>query len=388
MENLKIRNQKIINAIIEKANKICPESLALIGIYGSFATEDFHEKSDLDLLILINDDKGWQLSSTFIQDDLEVGHDIYCTTWENLQEASLYNDPNIAKLMDSEIVYCSDEKYMKKLETLREKAADILAMPIQKLFSVSETKFADIAIDGGKPKGSAFLQKPFSNEDYTKAENTLKEAEHFYVSAMTAEKIKDIRAQAGYVLYYIENAVAMLNKKYFRYGTKRIYEELEAMEHKPAGLCEMIESVLSANSAEQIKNALTVLMRETVRVFQSVKAAIPNQKKPTADVIGGTYEEMFSNWRNKMYCASQSRNRHLAFMSITSLNAMLSEISAETEIGDYNVFDGYDPNDLQKTAQAFDDFLKEYLNEYKKAGLEPNRFKDIDLFVKNYLEKI
>lgn len=222
MENLKIRNQKIINAIIEKANKICPESLALIGIYGSFATGDFNEKSDLDLLILINDDKGWQLSSTFIQDDLEVGHDIYCTTWENLQKAALYNNPNIAKLMDSEIVYCSDEKYMKELETLRKKASDI-------------------------------LQKPFSNEDYTKAENTLKEAEHFYVSAMTAEKITDIRAQAGYVLYYIENAVAMLNKKYFRYGTKRIYEELEAMEHKPAGLCEMIESIVSADSAEQIK---------------------------------------------------------------------------------------------------------------------------------------
>ncbi|MCX4255425.1 MAG: hypothetical protein OSJ54_00670 [Oscillospiraceae bacterium] len=40
MENLKIRNQKIINAIVEKSNKICPESLALIGITGSFATGD------------------------------------------------------------------------------------------------------------------------------------------------------------------------------------------------------------------------------------------------------------------------------------------------------------------------------------------------------------
>lgn len=357
MENLKIRNQKIINAIIEKANKICPESLAMIGICGSFATGDFYEKSDLDLLILINDDNGWQLGSTFIQNDLEVGHDIYCTTWADLREASLYNDPNIAKLMDSEIVYCSDEKYMKELETLRKKAADI-------------------------------LQKPFSNEDYAKAENILKEAEHFYMSAIMSEKITDIRTQTGYALYCIENAVAMLNKNYFRYGTKRIYEELEKMEYKPAGLCEMIESVLSADSAEQIKNALTVLISETVRIFQSVKASIPTQKKPTADVIGGTYEEMFSNWRNKMYDASKRQDRHLAFMSITNLNAMLSEISAEAEIGAYNVFDFYDPNNLQKTAQAFDDFLKEYLKEYRKAGLEANRFRDIDLFVKNYLEKI
>lgn len=286
MEDLKIRNQKIINAVIEKAKKVCPDSLALIGIYGSFATGDFYEKSDLDLLILINDDKGWQLGCTFIQDDLELGHDIYCTTWESLQKAALYNDPNIVKLMDSEIVYCSDEKYIKELETLRKKAADI-------------------------------MQKPFSQEDHAKAKKVLKEAEHFYVSAMTAEEITDIRVQAGYMLYFIENAVAMLNKKYFRYGTKRAYEELEAMERKPEGLCGMIERVLSADSAEQIKNSLTVLFRETPRVFNSAKTEFPVQKKPTADVIGGTYEEMFSNWRNKMYNASQMQDRHLAFMSIT-----------------------------------------------------------------------
>lgn len=55
------------------------------------------------MLILINDDNGWQFGSTFIQDDLEVGHDIYCTTWADLRKASNCNDPNIAKLMDSEI---------------------------------------------------------------------------------------------------------------------------------------------------------------------------------------------------------------------------------------------------------------------------------------------
>ena len=88
-----------------------------------------------------------------------------------------------------------------------------------------------------------------------------------------------------------------------------------------------------------------------------------------------------------MYDASERQDRHLAFMSMANLSAMLSEIIAEAEIGDYSVFDGYDPNDLQKTARAFDNFLKEYLNEYRKAGLEPNRFKDIDLVVKNYLRK-
>lgn len=40
MNSLEERNQKIIDAIIEKANIVCPGSLALIGIYGSFMTGD------------------------------------------------------------------------------------------------------------------------------------------------------------------------------------------------------------------------------------------------------------------------------------------------------------------------------------------------------------
>ena len=101
MQHLIERNQKIIDAIIEKANRVCPGSLALIGINGSFMTGDFYEKSDLDLLILINDDRGYQLAITFIQDDLQVGHDLYCTSWESLQRDARYEHPNISKLMDA-----------------------------------------------------------------------------------------------------------------------------------------------------------------------------------------------------------------------------------------------------------------------------------------------
>ena len=97
MTDLKERNQKIIDAVIRKANRVCPGSLSLIGINGSFMTGDYCEKSDLDLLIVIRDDRGWQLGCAFIQDDLQVGHDIYCTTWERLQCDAGYEHPNISK---------------------------------------------------------------------------------------------------------------------------------------------------------------------------------------------------------------------------------------------------------------------------------------------------
>lgn len=358
MKNLEKRNQKIIDAIIEKANKVCPGSLALIGIYGSFLTGDIYEKSDLDLLVLINDDGGWQLSCCFIQDDLQVGHDIYCTTWESLKNDALYNDPNISKLMDSKIVYCADKKYMEKLEALRKKVNDILLLPL-------------------------------SGEDYIKAEKLFKEAEHYYIKAMIAEEMSDIWIQAGCAVYYLENAIAMLNKKYFRYGSKRVYEELETMENKPQKLCMMIEEVLSANSAEAVKNRLTTLIQETARSFKKAENNIPVQKEPvTADKLKDTYEEMYSNWYNKMFAAAESSNRHLAFMSMLSMNVMISEIGSEVEINDYDVLGGYEPQNLQAAAMAYDDVINSYLAEYKNANIQVCHYPDIDEFVRDYLDKI
>lgn len=356
MKDLKIRNQKIIHAVIEKANRVCPGSLAMIGVYGSFATGDFHDKSDLDLLVLINDDRGWQLGCTFIEDDLGVGHDIYCTTWEDLQKDSLYQDPNISKLMDAQIVYCGDEKYIEKLEELRLRVKNNLL-------------------------------EPLSKEDYIKAENMMKEAEHCYLSAMVSENMADIWAQAGDAIYYIENAIVMLNKKYFHFGTKRIYEELELMKNRPCQFCELIENVLSSNSSEQIKESFTILMQETVRTFKETKAAIQVEKKPvTAESVQGTYEEMYSNWRNKMHLSFNENNRHLAFMSMISLHAMISDVGMEVGIARYPVLEGYHPQDLKKTAMAFDNWINEYLQEYHKAGLQVTRYQNIDEFVRNYLE--
>lgn len=358
MTNLEERNKKIIDAVIKKADTVCPGALALIGIYGSFMTGDFHEKSDLDLLIVINDDRGWQLGCSFIQDDLQVGHDIYCTTWEQLQNDAGYEHPNISKLMDATIVYCADEKYMERLEALRQMAKDILAAP-------------------------------FSEKDYTKAEKLLKEAQHHYTMAMISGRMPDILDGAGSVIYYIENAIAMLNKQYFRRGVKRTYEELRAMPHRPEKLCEIIDTVISATSIEAVKECLTALMKETIAVFHQVKEVIkttaPQRKPVSADTLTGTYEEMYSNWRNKMYSAAGTGDRHLALMSLASAGAMFSEIGNEVNIGRYDVLEGYDSQDLHKTAQAYDTILSAYLKEYEKAKIPVRQYSDIDAFVSDYL---
>ena len=44
------------------------------------------------------------------------------------------------------------------------------------------------------------------------------------------------------------------------------------------------------------------------------------------------------------------------------------------------------PQDLQKTAMAYDNFLREYRKEYDKAGIPEKHYSDIDEFVGDALQ--
>lgn len=355
MNSLEQRNRKIIDAIIEKASDICPGSLALIAVGGSFATGDIHEKSDLDLLILINDERGWQLSHTFIQDDLGVGHDLYCTTWDSLRADAQFNHPHIAKLMDSRIIWHAEEKYVSELEAIRAQAR-------------------------------AILDTPLTEADFSKAEAQLRQAETCCMDALTADNRTDILNAAGGAVYYIENAIALLNKRYFRRSVRRIYDELNRMKLRPVSLCERIETIVSSATAEAVRENTLHLIRETRACFREARSFLPAKEKnaPSADALRGTYEEMFSNWRNKLHLAALEDNRHLAFMSMLSMNAMLTDISENTETGSFDIMGAYDPQDLYKTARLFDAVLDQYRRLYEKAGLNEARYPDIDAFIRDY----
>ena len=357
METAEIRNQKIIDAVLKKERALCPGAVALIGIYGSFQTGDVHRLSDLDLMILINDERGRQLGAAFIQEDLGVGHDIYCTDWESLRRDAAYEDPNIAKLMDARIVYCADEKYLSELEALRGQVRQKLA-------------------------------EPFGEADLLKAEAVLKDALHCFALAMTEDDLTRVRKQAGGVLYYAENAVAMLNKRYFRKGVRRRYEELNAMTKRPEELCGMIEGILSAGTVPVLKDRLTGLVKELTACFERERQAVRPERRPAdEESLRGTYEEMFSNWHGKMRMAAEIGDRHLAFMSLSSLDAMLSDIRSGVDIGPLDAVSIYDPEDLKKTAAGFDAVLRAYLREYGRAGMRLAVYPDLDAFLAAYLER-
>ena len=95
---------------------------------------------------------------------------------------------------------------------------------------------------------------------------------------------------------------------------------------------------------------------------------------------------MYSNWRNKVEQAANNSDEFSSFVNMCCFNYMLSDISSEFDIGDYNIMDEYNPENLADNVPLYDKYLKEYEKVCSDAGIKINRFSDVDAFVADYLE--
>lgn len=340
-------NQQIINAVIEKAEKVCPDSLAFIGIYGSVVTGDEYEKSDLDLLILIQDDGGRQLGTGFILDDNKVGYDIYCTNWNGLRYDAACHHAQISKLMDSQIVYIKDQEAYDELCKLREQT---------KLFLASGERFQRV------------------NELVDKAKIS-------YANTYLHEELGQVRLDAFGVMCSLMDAIMLFHGRYFKRGTKRMLEELVALPIEKV-FVDDLKSVASSKDVLELR-----ALSKSLLLYAEGHLKQEKDKEEPSESLSGTYEEMYSNWRNKIEEAAKQNNIFTSFMNMCNLHYMFVEISSEVAIGTYSIMEKYNPDCLEKNVSLFDACLQKYEAVYKTAGIAIKRFQGVDEFVADYLGK-
>ena len=212
---LHTRNRAIIDAVIAKAARCCPDALDLVAVTGSFSRDDYYEKSDLDLLIVISDPTGYRLAKCFALGD--VAHDIYCQTWERLEHAASYPDPHVDKMLNAKIVYCREERvrerYLQLGEALRERMA---SAPSAETLEAIEPHMAGAWQDFGR--------------------------------LSLEEGLGRCRYYAAGVLYRIEYAVYMLNGAYIGHGIRGIPAEICALPRLPEGFAAHYHALIEAEA--------------------------------------------------------------------------------------------------------------------------------------------
>lgn len=350
---LRKRNTRIIESVIKKAHRVCPGSIALIGIAGSFCSGDIHERSDLDLCIVINDDNGWKIASCFILN--EVGFDIYCTPWHKLEAMAEYTAPYVTKLLDLDIVYHADEASIARYMALRKTIQDK-------------------------------LDAPFSIEDANNVTRHFANAMHAYATVMLSDTVAGCKYASARMLLAIEHLLYLANKSYIRRGIRRIPEELRTMKRLPQHFWTNYQQLIAANSHDGIQSCSTRLMKTIQAFVTTTNESVATKKEMTQDGIRGTYEEIFSNWKNKMYLAAQTDDAYLALMTMASCQEFYDEFATEYNIERVQLFEGFQIDDLSRAAMLFDTAMEYYRCLYTQVGEPVRSYSSIEAFEKDYLE--
>ena len=343
-QKLMEKNKKLIDMVIERVKRDFPDEIEFIGLTGSFSKNDFHEKSDLDLIILNNTDKGWGIAESFIFDD--VGYDIYCASWDN-----------VAKITDMQILYCSKPGHIEKYNKLKEQTLQ---------------KFAE----------------PIGINCINRAKECLDRAKQEYANTMLSDDLCKIRYASGEFLNHIVHTLADLNNSCIdKYGVKRFLEELMKYKYLPENFEMLYMAVIESKNIQEIREASFSLLNEISRLYAQMRKDFTEQPVPTYDNLWGTYEELWCNSRNKVIRSASLKDKSYAFYAAVGAQSYFDEMTEVKGTKKFDLLQYFDADNLDIFKEAFLKAMDEYLIEYDKVGRKVLKFDKFEELYDYYMKK-
>ena len=332
------RNKKIIEEVIKKIERTCPNAVDMVAIDGSFASGDYHEKSDLDFLIIKNSDEADKISTSFILDD--IGYDIYTHSWDDLKKISRYENPYVAKLKQLDIIYTRNN-------------------------GVNE-KYKELQADLNDNMNNEELIKKNISKNFSKILDN-------YNDILNCENISNAYKILGSFMYNLENVLYLLNGKYVEHGTKNIPVEIAKMNNVPRDVVNIYLKLPECSSINEIidkmfeieKSLETFLKDKGIKVdFNEEEKEKKEKKELKSEDLTGSFEELYSNYYNKLKKASDDNNRYLSFRTMIDAQGFYDEYSDNFDIEPIDLIGKYNPNNLEENHKSFVSSLQIWKNLY------------------------
>ena len=353
VSKLKQKNKELIDILIQKVHNEYENEIDLIGVCGSFFTGDFHEKSDLDLLVVLNNARGGGFSTCFILED--VGYDLYGSSWTKLEKMASFEHTFVSHVIDVDIVYCRESKCRERFMELRQNALNV-------------------------------INSPMTTELLEKSKKQLDDAILTYGKMMLEYELGAVRKYSGDIIYYLNDTVCFLNHSYFKLGVKHHLEEMLGMERVPKKLEKYFNDVIYAGTVNDIKVTTSKLVKTVKDLYDEIAEETLEKAVPTKDNLKGTYEEIWSNWKNKIQYAVANKNILLAFSSGASCQEFYNEMHIERGTAPINLMKHFQADNLDAFANAFEEAMLLYKEEYDRLHMQVLSYASIDEFRKDYLK--
>ena len=336
--SLQERNKSIIEEVIKKIERTCPNAVDMVAISGSFVSGDYNEKSDLDLLIVSNNEESDKIRTAFIMDN--IGYDIYTNTWDDIKNISKYENPYVAKLKQLDIVYTRNNDAMEKYKELQ-----------------------------------ADLNDNMNNEELIK-ENISKNFSKIlgnYNDILNCENISEAYKILGNFMFNLENVIYLLNGKYVEHGIKNIPVEIVKMKNIPRDVvstylklpeCKTIYEIID-KMFEIEKSLETFLKDKNIKVdYDEEEKEIKEKQELKSENLTGSFEELYSNYYNKLKTAIDEKNRYLSFRTMVDAQRFYDEYSEKFDIDPIDIIGKYNPNDLNENHKTFVSSLQVWKDIY------------------------
>jgi len=333
--------QRIINLIIEKVKTDFPEDIKLAVMYGSFVTHTQHEKSDVDFFFVPKTERGWKMGLDFILDG--IGYDFWGMPDSRLRQIVEEFQP-LAGIIDNGILLFADSEATRvEFAGFQKRIAEVKADPSPLRLAKGVEKNLALA------KTAAF--------DYRQRKNR---SERFLL--------------AGEILLSLGNALSNINRRLFKFGTKRFLEEISEMELIPAHFIDTWDRILSGNQDPD-------LLDGAVQAVVSLWTSLQNQysSPPSRMNLVHFYEEILSTF-NKMDYAYQIQDRRLGYLTAVSIDHEIRGINEEFALNLPAVFPEEGPADLGVLSQRTRILDESLAASLREEGIPIHSFATLDDF--------
>ena len=193
---------------------------------------------------------------------------------------------------------------------------------------------------------------------------------------------------SGGVIFHLTNTVCFLNHSYFKLGVKHQLEEMLAMKRVPKHFEQYFNKVMYTTSVPVIKETTAKLIKTVKEMYDDIAEEILVKTVPTKDNLKGTYEEIWSNWKNKIKYAAKHKDILLAFSSGVSCQEFYDQMHRERGTVSINLMKHFQANDLDFFANAFEEAMQLYKEEYDRLEMQVLSYDSIDAFRKDYIPLI
>ena len=275
--------QAMIDAFIERIEKNFKDIVKCVIVYGSFVTGEMHDKSDLDLVVIGQTDRLWDLSTQFIYQD--IGYDFFCMTEERLNAIIREFQPLVSIVAEGRLVYAKDEETKAWFNS-------------QKQHLINHSQFTSYS------------------HYHDKIGNVIQTMKALAFDHLWANPTQKILIQ-GQLLYQFAHFLGLLNRKHLRHGIKHFMDELSSFSLKPKTTLYYLSLLTHENvSSNDIMTFVYDLNQYWIALNKS------NQDSLTQQDFSGFYEEALSGFQ-KLYHACETNNLDAAFLTATTLESEL-----------------------------------------------------------------